>query len=94
MLYRCSTDVNEAIPEYFRCSSVARSGSASAENFKHVQKFLPSPAVANFVADVLPMCCRCATVLTDVIPLRGRTNTDPRKSTNLCSGIAPASQIG
>ena len=65
VLYRCSTDVNEAIPEYCRCSSVARSGSASAENFKHVQTFLPSPAVANFVADVLPMSCRCA---ADVLP--------------------------
>ena len=63
--YRGSTDINEAIPEYCRCSSVARSGIASAEIFKHVQKFLPSPAVANFVADVLPMCYRsyrCDTV--------------------------------
>ena len=39
-----------------------------------------------------PMSCRCATVLTDVILLRGHTSTDPRKSTNLCSGIAPASK--
>ena len=49
--YRCSTDINEAIPEYCRCSPVARSGSASADNFKHVQKFIPSLAVA----DVLTM---------------------------------------
>ena len=63
--YRCSTDINEAIPEYCRCSSVARSGSALAENFKHVQKCLSSPAVANFVADVLPMSYRCP---ADVLP--------------------------
>ena len=63
--YQCSTDINKAIPEYCHCSSIARSSSASAEIFKHVQKFLPSPAIANFVDDVLPMyyrSYRCDTV--------------------------------
>jgi hypothetical protein len=32
------------------------------------------------------MSWRCSTVLSDVIPLRCRTSTDPRKSPNLCSG--------
>ena len=86
VLYLSSTDINEAIPEYCRCSSVARSGSASAEIFKHVQKFLPSPAVANFVADVLTMSCRCTTVLTDVIPLRGRIVPIP-ENRQICAPV-------
>ena len=69
VLYRCSTDINEAIPEYCRCSSFARSGSASAENFKHIFRRLPllilSPMFCRCPADVLPMCYysyRCDTV--------------------------------
>ena len=38
------------------------------------------------------MFWRCT--VSDVIPLRCRTSTDPLKSPKLCSGIAPASQIG
>jgi hypothetical protein len=35
--YRSSTAINEAIPEYCRCSPIARSGSATADMFKHVK---------------------------------------------------------
>ena len=74
--YRCSTDINKAIPEYCHCSSVARSGSASAETFKHVQKLycrLPLlillPMFCRCPADVLPflpMWYRCAAVLVPI----------------------------